>query len=52
MTAADFIREVLDEFKNLGWSAVLYGPEAHLVLPLFGGLILAAGVAVSVWRDL
>jgi hypothetical protein len=52
VTALEFVRLVLLEFRARGWDAVLHGPEAHLALPLAGGLILAAAIAAIIWRKL
>ena len=52
MTALEFARLVVLEFRARGWNAVLHGPEAHLVLPWIGGLILAAAIVWINWRDL
>ncbi len=41
---------VLEEFHARGWNAVLHGPEAHLVLPWIGGLILAVAIFVIIRR--
>lgn len=48
MTVAQFFRQLVDELVARGWNAVLHGPEAHLVLPGIGGVILAG----AVWRIL
>ncbi len=50
MTALEFARLVLLEFRARGWDAVLHGPEAHLALPLMGGLILAAAICTIIRR--
>lgn len=50
MTALEFARLVFCEFRARGWDAVLHGPEAHLVLPIIGGLILAAAIALIIRR--
>lgn len=48
MTALEFARQVICEFRARGWDAVLHGPEVHLVLPIIGGLILAAAIALII----
>lgn len=48
MTALEFARLVIGEFSARGWNAVLHGPEAHLALPVAGGLILAATIAAII----
>ncbi len=50
MTALEFARMVLWEFRARGWDAVFHGPEAHLVLPGIGGLILAAAIFLIIRR--
>ena len=50
MTALEVARLVLLEFRARGWDAVLHGPEAHLALPLAGGLILAAAICTIIRR--
>ena len=50
MTAVEFARMVLEELHARGWNAVLHGPEAHLVLPWIGGLILAVAIFVIIRR--
>ena len=52
MTALEFARLVFFEFRARGWDAVLHGPEAYLVRPWIGGLILAAAIALIIWRKL
>lgn len=42
------LREILDEFAALGWHAIAYGPEAHLVLPLLYALLGA--ILLAFWR--
>lgn len=50
MTALEFAHMVFWEFHARGWDAVLHGPEAHLVLPWIGGLILAVAIYVITRR--